>query len=33
VEYSYWKDKYGIEDTQRFDTNESVTSFLVKMHF
>ncbi|NBA93852.1 outer membrane protein OmpK [Pseudomonas sp. R5(2019)] len=32
-EYSYWKDKYGIQDNPNLDTNESVASFLVKAHF
>ena len=33
VEYDYWKDKYGIDDTRGFTTNQNVTSFLVKFHF
>ncbi|MFJ3369835.1 outer membrane protein OmpK [Pseudomonas sp. NPDC086251] len=33
VEYDYWKNKYGIEDSQGFKTDQSVTSFLVKVHF
>ena len=33
VEYDYWKDKYGIDDTGAFKTNQSVTNFLVKFHF
>ncbi len=33
VEYDYWKDKYGIDDTRAFTTNQNVTSFLVKFHF
>ncbi|MDD2049718.1 outer membrane protein OmpK [Pseudomonas putida] len=33
IEYSYWKDKYGIENSGRLDTNQSVTSALVKVHF
>jgi nucleoside-specific outer membrane channel protein Tsx len=33
VEYDYWKDKYGIKDTDGFKTDQSVTSFLVKVHF
>ncbi|MCM8743824.1 outer membrane protein OmpK [Pseudomonas koreensis] len=33
VEYDYWKDKYGIDDTSGFTTNQNVTSFLVKFHF
>ncbi|WP_106475872.1 outer membrane protein OmpK [Phytohalomonas tamaricis] len=30
VEYSYWKDKYGIENSTGFDSNDNVTSFLLK---
>jgi nucleoside-specific outer membrane channel protein Tsx len=33
VEYDYWSDKYGIEDSRAFKTNQNVTSFLVKVHF
>jgi nucleoside-specific outer membrane channel protein Tsx len=33
VEYDYWKNKYGIDDTRAFTTNQNVTSFLVKFHF
>ncbi|SEN04242.1 Nucleoside-specific outer membrane channel protein Tsx [Pseudomonas sp. ok272] len=33
VEYDYWKDKYGIDDTRAFTTNQNVTSLLVKFHF
>lgn len=33
IEYSYWKDKFGIEDTRAFHTNQSATSALVKLHF
>ncbi|MDD0975297.1 outer membrane protein OmpK [Pseudomonas fontis] len=32
-EYSYWKDKYGIENSDRLDTRQSVASALVKFHF
>ncbi|PWB33130.1 hypothetical protein DCO48_10725 [Pseudomonas sp. SDI] len=32
-EYSYWKDKYGIENSGRLDTQQSVASALVKFHF
>ncbi|NER65709.1 hypothetical protein G3436_19875 [Pseudomonas sp. MAFF212427] len=32
-EYSYWKDKYGIEDSDRLKTNQSVASALIKVHF
>lgn len=31
--YSYWKDKYGVENNANFDTHESTTSLLVKVHF
>ena len=33
VEYSYWKNKYGIKDSPYFDTDQSVTNLLVKYHF
>jgi len=33
AEYSYWKDKYGIENSSRLDTHENTTSLLVKVHF
>ena len=33
AEYSYWKDKYGIENNGNLDTNENTTSLLVKVHF
>lgn len=33
VEYSYWKDKYGIDSRGNLDSNQSVTSALVKVHF
>ncbi|NBA93853.1 outer membrane protein OmpK [Pseudomonas sp. R5(2019)] len=33
IEYDYWKDKYGIEDTPFFDTNQNTASLLVKVHF
>jgi nucleoside-specific outer membrane channel protein Tsx len=33
VEYDYWKNKYAIQDTQDFTTNQSATSLLVKYHF
>lgn len=33
IEYSYWKNKYGVKDTPAFDTDESVTSLLIKAHF
>lgn len=33
IEYSYWKNKYGIRDSAAFDTNENVFSLLLKGHF
>ncbi|WP_282376791.1 outer membrane protein OmpK [Pseudomonas sp. PS01302] len=33
VEYSYWKDKYGIQDSDAFTTTQNTTSLLVKVHF
>jgi nucleoside-specific outer membrane channel protein Tsx len=32
-EYSYWKDKYGIDSRGNLDSNQSVASALVKVHF
>ena len=33
VEYLYWSNKYGIDDSSAFNTDNSTTSFLVKAHF
>ena len=33
VEYDYWKNKYGIEDSNGFRTNQNTASLLVKVHF
>lgn len=33
IEYSYWKNKYGIKDSSAFDTDQNVTNLLVKVHF
>lgn len=33
IEYDYWKDKYGIEDSPSFDTDQNTASLLVKVHF
>lgn len=33
IEYSYWKDKYGIDNNGNLDSNQNVTSALVKVHF
>jgi len=32
-EYSYWKDKYGIDSRGNLDSNQSVASALIKVHF
>lgn len=33
IEYAYWLNKYGIEDSQAFPSNESNVNLLVKWHF
>lgn len=33
IEYDYWKNKYGIENTSNFDTDQNTASLLVKVHF
>ena len=33
VEYQYWSNKYGIEDSDGFETNESVAQFMAKWFF
>jgi nucleoside-specific outer membrane channel protein Tsx len=33
IEYDYWKDKYGIKDTEYFDTDQNTASLLVKVFF
>ena len=33
IEYDYWSNKYGIEDTDAFNTDNNVTNFIVKAHF
>ena len=33
VEYDYWKNKYGIKDSDAFTTDQNTMSFLVKVHF
>ena len=33
IEYSYWKDKYGIDSSSRLDTNQNTASALIKVHF
>ncbi len=32
-EYDYWKNKYGIQDSGAFETNQDTASLLVKYHF
>ncbi|WP_416425939.1 outer membrane protein OmpK [Pseudomonas sp. App30] len=32
-EYDYWKDKYGIESSHAFDTNQNTASLLLKVFF
>ncbi|GAB6389344.1 outer membrane protein OmpK [Stutzerimonas marianensis] len=33
IEYDYWSNKYGIEDSSAFNTDNNVTNFIVKAHF
>ncbi|MNR45808.1 hypothetical protein D3C85_1647010 [compost metagenome] len=33
IEYDYWSNKYGIEDSPGFDTNQSAASLLLQYHF
>ncbi|WP_017906344.1 outer membrane protein OmpK [Pseudomonas asplenii] len=33
IEYDYWKNKYGVEDSGAFKTNQDTASLLVKYHF
>ncbi|MHC6226576.1 outer membrane protein OmpK [Pseudomonas sp. X10] len=33
IEYDYWKNKYGIKDTDAFDTDQNTASLLLKVHF
>ena len=33
IEYDYWKNKYGIKNSDAFTTNQNTASFLVKVHF
>ncbi|GGA72177.1 hypothetical protein GCM10011369_12420 [Neiella marina] len=33
IEYSYWKNKYGIKDSSAFKTDQSVVNLMVKYHF
>jgi len=33
IEYDYWSNKYGIENSRNFDTNQNTASLLVKVFF
>ncbi len=33
IEYDYWKNKYGIENSSFFDTDQSAISAIIKYHF
>ncbi|HKS14048.1 MAG TPA: outer membrane protein OmpK [Pseudomonas sp.] len=33
IEYDYWKNKYGIKDSNAFETDQNTASLLVKVHF
>ena len=33
IEYDYWSNKYGIEDSRVFNTDNNVVNFIVKAHF
>ncbi len=33
IEYDYWSNKYGIEDSSVFNTDNNVVNFIVKAHF
>lgn len=33
IEYDYWTNKYGIENSRNFDTNQNTASLLVKVFF
>jgi nucleoside-specific outer membrane channel protein Tsx len=33
IEYDYWTNKYGINDTRYFDTDQNTASLLVKVFF
>lgn len=33
IEYDYWKNKYGIKDSDAFDTDQNTASLLVKVQF
>jgi nucleoside-specific outer membrane channel protein Tsx len=33
IEWDYWSNKYGIEDTSGFETDQNALSLLLKVHF
>lgn len=33
IEYDYWSNKYGIEDSSAFNTDNNVVNFIVKAHY
>lgn len=33
IEYDYWTNKYGIEDSGAFNTDQSVFQAIAKLHF
>ncbi len=33
LEYDYWENKYGIDNSENFDTNQNTASLLIKYHF
>jgi nucleoside-specific outer membrane channel protein Tsx len=33
LEYDYWHEKYGIDNSENFDTNQNTASLLLKYHF
>ena len=33
IEYDYWSNKYGIEDSGAFNTDNNVVNFIVKAHY
>ncbi len=33
MEYDYWSNKYGIEDSANFTTDQNTASAMLKVHF
>ena len=33
IEYDYWSNKYGIEDSSSFKTDQNTASAMLKVHF